>query len=197
MKGQILYEMHIGTFTPEGTWAAAAEELPELAKIGISAVEMMPIGDFAGEFGWGYDGVDLFAPCRLYGEPDDLRGFINTAHSLGMSVILDVVYNHLGPEGNYLGVFSDDYTTDRYKTDWGAALNFDGPNSGPVREFFVSTRATGSRISISTASGSMPPRAFSMNRRSIFWPRSRARRGPKPARARSFLLPKTSRRKPG
>lgn len=138
LKGQILYEMHIGTFTPEGTWAAAAKELPELAKIGISAVEMMPIGDFAGEFGWGYDGVDLFAPCRLYGEPDDLRGFINTAHSLGMSVILDVVYNHLGPEGNYLGVFSDDYTTDRYKTDWGAALNFDGPNSGPVREFFVS-----------------------------------------------------------
>ncbi len=138
LKGQILYEMHVGTFTPEGTWAAAAEQLPELAKIGISAIEMMPIADFPGEFGWGYDGVDFFAPCRLYGRPDDLRKFIDTAHSLGLAVILDVVYNHLGPEGNYLGIFSDHYTTDRYKTDWGAALNFDGPNSGPVREFFIS-----------------------------------------------------------
>ncbi len=137
LKGQVLYEMHVGTFTAEGTWAAAAQQLPELAKIGISAIEMMPIADFPGEFGWGYDGVDFFAPCRLYGRPDDLRAFIDAAHSLGVAVILDVVYNHLGPEGNYLGVFSDDYTTDRYRTDWGAALNFDGPNSGPVREFFI------------------------------------------------------------
>ncbi len=137
LKGQVLYEMHVGTFTAEGTWAAAAQQLPELAEIGISAIEMMPIADFPGEFGWGYDGVDFFAPCRLYGRPDDLRAFIDAAHSLGVAVILDVVYNHLGPEGNYLGVFSDDYTTDRYRTDWGAALNFDGPNSGPVREFFI------------------------------------------------------------
>lgn len=137
LKGQIIYEMHIGTFTAEGTWTAAAAQLPELARIGITVIEMMPIADFGGEFGWGYDGVNLFAPCRLYGAPDDLRAFINTAHSLGMGVILDAVYNHFGPDGNYLRVFSDDYFTDRYKTDWGDPINFDGPNSAPVREFFI------------------------------------------------------------
>ena len=100
LKGQVFYEMHIGTFTPDGTWAAAAEELPELKRTGITAIEMMPVADFAGEFGWGYDGVDLFAPCRLYGTPDDLRAFVDRAHSLGIGVILDVVYNHLGPDGN-------------------------------------------------------------------------------------------------
>ncbi len=138
LPGQVVYEMHVGTFTRAGTWAAAAEKLPELARAGISVVEMMPIADFAGEFGWGYDGVDLFAPCRLYGKPDDLRGFINSAHSLGIGVLLDVVYNHLGPEGNYLSVFSDDYFSDRYETEWGEALNFDGPRSDSVREFFLS-----------------------------------------------------------
>lgn len=137
MPGQIIYEMHVGTFTREGTWRAAAKELAELARIGITVVEMMPIADFPGEFGWGYDGVDLFAPCRLYGTPDDLRAFVNDAHSLGLAVILDVVYNHLGPEGNYLRVFSEDYFTDRHENDWGDSLNFDGPNSGPVREFFI------------------------------------------------------------
>ena len=137
MPGQIIYEMHVGTFTPEGTWRAAAQELAELARIGITVIEMMPIADFPGEFGWGYDGVDLFAPCRLYGTPDDLRAFVNQAHSLGLGVILDVVYNHLGPDGNYLRVFSEDYFTDRHENDWGDSLNFDGPNSGPVREFFI------------------------------------------------------------
>jgi len=137
MPGQIIYEMHVGTFTREGTWRAAAKELAELARIGITLIEMMPIADFPGEFGWGYDGVDLFAPCRLYGTPDDLRAFVNHAHSLGMGVILDVVYNHLGPEGNYLRVFSEDYFTDRHENDWGDSLNFDGRNSGPVREFFI------------------------------------------------------------
>ena len=137
LKGQVIYEMHVGTFTPEGTWAAAARQLRELARTGISVVEMMPIADFAGEFGWGYDGVNLFAPCHLYGAPDDLRAFVDAAHSLGMGVILDVVYNHFGPDGNYLTVFSDGYFTDRYKTDWGTPINFDGPDSGPVREFFV------------------------------------------------------------
>lgn len=137
MPGQIIYEMHVGTFTPEGTWRAAAKELAELARIGITVIEMMPVADFPGEFGWGYDGVDLFAPCRLYGTPDDLRAFVNDAHSLGVAVILDVVYNHLGPEGNYLRVFSEDYFTDRHENDWGDSLNFDGPNSGPVREFFI------------------------------------------------------------
>lgn len=134
---QVFYEMHIGTFTPEGTWQAAAQQLPELAKIGISVIEMMPVADFCGEFGWGYDGVNLFAPTRLYGRPDDLRNFIDQAHSLGVAVILDVVYNHFGPEGNYLRMFSDDYTTHRHKNDWGDSINFDGPNNGPVREFFI------------------------------------------------------------
>ena len=116
LPGQIIYEMHVGTFTREGTWRAAAKELPELARIGITVIEMMPIADFPGEFGWGYDGVDLFAPCRLYGTPDDLRAFVNDAHSLGLAVILDVVYNHFGPEGNYLRVFSEDYFTDQHET---------------------------------------------------------------------------------
>jgi maltooligosyltrehalose trehalohydrolase len=137
MPGQIIYEMHVGTFTREGTWQAAAKELAELARIGVTVIEMMPIADFPGEFGWGYDGVDLFAPCRLYGTPDDLRAFVNHAHSLGLGVILDVVYNHLGPEGNYLRVFSEDYFTDQHENDWGDSLNFDGRNSGPVREFFI------------------------------------------------------------
>lgn len=138
MKGQVVYEIHIGTFTKEGTWAAAAEQLPELARIGISVIEMMPIADFPGHFGWGYDGVDLFAPVHLYGTPDDLRRFIDQAHSLGVAVILDVVYNHFGPDGNYVRSFSDHYFTKRYEeNDWGESINFDGENSGPVREFFI------------------------------------------------------------
>src|SRR5579859_7216036 len=137
-RGQVLYELHVGTFTREGTWSAAAAELPELKRLGITAVELMPVADFAGRFGWGYDGVNLFAPTRLYGTPDDLRSFINQAHRLGLGVILDVVYNHVGPDGNYLKQFSEDYFTCRYSNEWGEAINFDGENSGPVREFFVS-----------------------------------------------------------
>jgi maltooligosyltrehalose trehalohydrolase len=138
LPGQIIYELHVGTFTEEGTWRAAARQLSELAKIGITVIEMMPVADFAGPFGWGYDGVNLFAPTRLYGHPDDLRSFINDAHSLGIAVILDVVYNHFGPEGNYLSIFSDDYITKEGKNEWGDSINFDGANSGPVREFFIS-----------------------------------------------------------
>ncbi len=137
IKGQIMYEMHIGTFTREGTWRAAAEQLAELARIGITVVEMMPIADFPGKFGWGYDGVDLFAPTHLYGTPDDLRSFVDRAHSLGMGVILDVVYNHFGPDGNYLAIYSNDYLTRDKENDWGDSINFDGSNSGPVREFFI------------------------------------------------------------
>ena len=137
LKGQIIYEMHVGTFTKEGTWRAAAEQLTELARIGITVIEVMPIADFPGNFGWGYDGVDFFAPTHLYGTPDDLRAFVNHAHSLGLGVILDVVYNHFGPDGNYVRVFSDHYFTARYENDWGESINFDGPNSGPVREFFI------------------------------------------------------------
>jgi maltooligosyltrehalose trehalohydrolase len=137
LKGQIIYEMHIGTFTNEGTWHAAAQQLDELARIGITVIEMMPVADFPGKFGWGYDGVNLFAPTHLYGAPDDLRSFIDRAHSLGLGVILDVVYNHFGPDGNYLGAFSEDYLVRNKAHEWGDAINFDGPNSGPVREFFI------------------------------------------------------------
>ena len=137
LKGQIIYEMHVGTLTPQGTWQAAKEPLAGLARIGITVIEMMPVADFPGKFGWGYDGVDLFAPTHQYGSPDDLRDFVNHAHSLGLSVILDVVYNHFGPDGNYLRVYSEDYFTKRYENDWGDSINFDGQNSGPVREFFI------------------------------------------------------------
>lgn len=137
LRGEVLYEMHVGTFTPEGTWAAAARELPELASAGISCVEVLPVSEFPGRFGWGYDGVLPFAPTRLYGTPDDFRRFVDAAHSVGIGVILDVVYNHLGPDGNCLGQFAHSYFTDRYKTDWGAAINFDGPDAGPVREYFL------------------------------------------------------------
>jgi len=137
LEGQVIYEIHVGTFTREGTWASASRELPELAEAGITVLEVMPVAEFPGRFGWGYDGVDLFAPTRLYGEPDDFRRFVNRAHAAGLGVILDVVYNHLGPDGNYLKQFSEDYFTDRYTTDWGEAVNYDGENSGPVREFVV------------------------------------------------------------
>jgi maltooligosyltrehalose trehalohydrolase len=138
LHGQILYEMHVGTFTTEGTWRAALRELPLLKELGITCIELMPVAEFPGNFGWGYDGASLFAPTHLYGQPDDFRQFVNTAHNLGLGVILDVVYNHLGPDGNYLGSFSDDYFTDRYDNEWGEALNFDGPHCDSVREFFIS-----------------------------------------------------------
>jgi maltooligosyltrehalose trehalohydrolase len=137
LRGQVIYELHVGTFTREGTWTAAARELDELARLGITAVELMPVAEFPGRFGWGYDGVSLFAPTRLYGKPDDFRRFVDRAHGLGLAVILDVVYNHLGPDGNYLKRFAGDYFTDRYANEWGEPINFDGPHAGPVREFFV------------------------------------------------------------
>jgi maltooligosyltrehalose trehalohydrolase len=137
LKGQVIYEMHVGTFTKEGTWRAASQQLEELARIGITLIEMMPVADFPGKFGWGYDGVDLFAPSHLYGTPDDLRAFTDCAHSLGLGVILDVVYNHFGPDGNYLGGFSDDYLIRGNENEWGDSINFDDRNSGPVREFFI------------------------------------------------------------
>jgi maltooligosyltrehalose trehalohydrolase len=136
LEGQVLYEIHIGTFTPPGTWAAAESELAELRRVGITVIEVMPIAEFDGRFGWGYDGVDLFAPFHLYGRPDDFRRFVNAAHTCGIAVVLDVVYNHLGPAGNYLRMFAPSYFTDRYENEWGDAINFDGPDSAPVREFF-------------------------------------------------------------
>ena len=107
-RGQVIYEVHIGLFTTEGTWRAASRELEELAAAGITVLEVMPVAEFPGRFGWGYDGVDLFAPTRLYGEPDDFRRFVDRAHQVGMGVILDVVYNHFGPDGNHLKRFSED-----------------------------------------------------------------------------------------
>ncbi len=134
---QVLYELHVGTFTPEGTWAAAARELGALAELGVTCLELMPVAEFPGRFGWGYDGVDLFAPSHLYGAPDDLRALVDRAHALGLGVVLDVVYNHLGPDGNYLADFAPAYFTDRYEGEWGEPINFDGPDAGPVRELFV------------------------------------------------------------
>ena len=141
LPGQVIYEMHVGTFTREGTWRAAMRELAELASCGITTLEVMPVADFCGRFGWGYDGVDLFAPTRLYGTPDDFRAFVDHAHACTLGVILDVVYNHLGPDGAYLREFSPEYYTDRYKNEWGEPINFDGPGSRAVREFFVANAA--------------------------------------------------------
>jgi maltooligosyltrehalose trehalohydrolase len=136
LPGQVIYELHVGTFTKKGTWAAVARELPELATVGITVIEVMPVADFPGRFGWGYDGVNLFAPTRLHGTPDDFRRFVDAAHANGIGVILDVVYNHLGPDGNHLPRFGP-YLSDGEGNDWGQAINFDGPECGPVREFFV------------------------------------------------------------
>ena len=133
----VLYELHVGAFTPEGTFAAAARRLPELAALGITAVELMPLADFPGRFGWGYDGVLPFAPHAAYGRPDELKDFIQQAHRLGLMVFLDVVYNHFGPEGNYLHRYAPGFFSATRSSPWGAAINFDGPHCRPVREFFI------------------------------------------------------------
>ncbi|HEY1192158.1 MAG TPA: malto-oligosyltrehalose trehalohydrolase [Gemmata sp.] len=133
----VIYELHVGTFTKAGTFAAATEMLPKLADLGITAVELMPLADFPGERGWGYDGVCLYAPARCYGRPDDLRRFVDAAHRLGLAVFVDVVYNHLGPDGNYLSCFSPFYFSTSHQTDWGTGPNFDGENSNLVEDFFV------------------------------------------------------------
>jgi maltooligosyltrehalose trehalohydrolase len=135
----VLYEMHLGTYTREGTWAAARERLTPLADVGVTTIEVMPIAEFAGDFGWGYDGVQLFAPSHLYGTPDDVRRFVNTAHELGLAVILDVVYNHLGPVGNFFPEFSA--TFEGAPGEWGASINYDGEGSSPVREFMKQNAA--------------------------------------------------------
>ena len=133
---QVLYEMHVGTFTEEGTWLAAMQQLPALAELGITTIEMMPVAEFAGRYGWGYDGVDLYAPSHLYGTPDDLRRFVDGAHHLGLGVILDVVYNHFGPDGNFLREFSPAYFSRRYDNEWGDAINFDD-DAAAVRELVI------------------------------------------------------------
>ena len=133
----VLYELHLGTFTSEGTFAAAARKLPYLRDLGITAVELMPIADFPGARNWGYDGVALFAPAHSYGTPEELAAFVDTAHRLGLAVHLDVVYNHLGPDGAYLAAFSPFVFSKRHKSPWGAGLNFDGEHSDMLRRFFI------------------------------------------------------------
>jgi maltooligosyltrehalose trehalohydrolase len=128
--------MHLGTFTRQGTWCGAQAELPRLAETGVTVLEVMPVAEFPGRFGWGYDGVQWFAPAHIYGSPDDFRRFVDRAHSLGLGVILDVVYNHLGPDGNYIANFAPQFFCEK-TTDWGKAINFDGDDCGPVREFVV------------------------------------------------------------
>lgn len=137
----VICEMHIGTFTPEGTYRAAIDKLPHLAEVGITLLEVMPLAEFAGGFGWGYDGACFFAPTRLYGEPDDFRAFVDAAHALGMGVILDVVYNHVGPVGGFLERFAAGYFTERYVNDWGPSFDYESPASGPVRAFAAGNAA--------------------------------------------------------
>ena len=136
----VFYELHVGTFTPAGTFEAVIPYLPGLAELGVTAVELMPIAEFPGTRNWGYDGVHLYAPQSSYGGPRGLRRLVDACHANGLSVVLDVVYNHVGPEGNYLGEFGP-YFTDRYKTPWGSAVNFDGPDSAPVRRHFIENAA--------------------------------------------------------
>ncbi len=133
----VIYEMHVGTFTPSGTFAGAAERLGELADLGVTAVELMPIAAFSGQRNWGYDGVLPFAPASCYGTPDDLKRFIDAAHGFGLMVLLDVVYNHFGPDGNYLHVYAPQFFNPGLQTPWGAAINFDGDGSRVVRDFFI------------------------------------------------------------
>ena len=133
----VLYELHVGTFTPEGTFTAARERLAHLAELGVTAIELMPVGAFPGVRDWGYDGVLAYAPQASYGTPGELKSLIDHAHHLGLAVVLDVVYNHFGPEGNYLHHYAPHFFTERYSTPWGTAINFDGPESGTVRDFFI------------------------------------------------------------
>ena len=130
----IIYEMHVGTFTAKGTFESARDRLEHLVALGVTAIELMPLADFPGDRNWGYDGVMLYAPSRAYGTPDDLRALVDAAHALGLAVILDVVYNHFGPDGNYTGVYHDEYVNEELHTPWGAALNYAAPQ---VRAFFL------------------------------------------------------------
>jgi maltooligosyltrehalose trehalohydrolase len=132
----IFYELHVGTFTPEGTFDAVIPRLEALAELGITAIELMPVAPFPGERNWGYDGVQPFAVQQSYGGPDGLRRLVDACHARGLAVVLDVVYNHLGPEGNYLGDYGP-YFTDAYRTPWGDAINFDGPDSDEVRRYVI------------------------------------------------------------
>lgn len=133
----VLYELHVGTFTPEGTYDGVVSKLDHLAKLGVTALELMPLSEAPGARNWGYDGVLPFAPEHRYGRPEALKRLVDAAHARGLMVFLDVVYNHFGPEGNYLHRYAPQFFTDRHATPWGAAIDFDGPDSGPVRDYFI------------------------------------------------------------
>ena len=133
----VVYELHVGAFTPEGTFAAVEQKLDYLRDLGITAIELMPVSDFPGKRSWGYDGVLPFSPDSSYGRPEDLKRMVQSAHARGLMVLLDVVYNHFGPEGNYLGSYSPQFFTNRHQTPWGDAVNFDGADRGYVRSFFI------------------------------------------------------------
>ncbi len=137
LERQVIYELHIGAFTREGTFAAAIERLGHLHDLGVTMLELLPVAECPGRWNWGYDGVQFFAPFHAYGAPDDLKRFIDAAHAHGLAVILDVVYNHLGPDGNYLARLSPHYFSSEYRTEWGAALNFDGPYRHGARDFVI------------------------------------------------------------
>jgi maltooligosyltrehalose trehalohydrolase len=137
LRALVIYELHVGTFSPAGTFAGVQEKLPELQRLGINAIELMPVHDFPGRWNWGYDPGALFAPCRAYGSPDSLRRLVDAAHALGISVLLDVVYNHLGPDGAFAPAYCPYFFTERHHTAWGSAINFDGPHAGPIRDFFL------------------------------------------------------------
>ena len=137
LRDLVVYELHVGAFTPAGTFAGVMDRLPYLAALGVTAVELMPVADFPGAWNWGYDGVALFAPARAYGTPDDFRRLVNRAHELGLAVLLDVVYNHLGPDGAYHAAFSPYYFSDHHESPWGPAINFDGPHAAQTRAFVI------------------------------------------------------------
>ncbi|MBK5189801.1 MAG: hypothetical protein JJD97_16275, partial [Gemmatimonadaceae bacterium] len=136
MADFVIYELHVGTFTPEGTFDAIIPRLAGLRELGITAIELMPVAQFPGTRNWGYDGVQLFAPQNSYGGPDALKRLVNAAHTQGLAVVLDVVYNHVGPEGNYLAEYAPYFTT-TYRTPWGPAMNYDSAHSDDVRSFVI------------------------------------------------------------
>ena len=133
----VIYELHIGTFTPAGTYRSAIEKLAHVRDLGANAIEIMPLGDFAGERNWGYDGVCLYAPAHAYGSPDDLRALVDAAHGAGLAVILDVVYNHFGPDGNFLAAYAGEYLDETKKTPWGGAIRYGNPDFLPLRRMVV------------------------------------------------------------
>ncbi len=137
LRDTVLYELHCGTFTPEGTFRAAEEKLSKLRQLGVTAIELMPVGDFPGRWNWGYDGVAIYSPARCYGRPEDLRALVNAAHREDLAVYLDVVYNHFGPDGAYQSLFHPHFLSAETMTPWGRGMNFDGPGSETSRQFFI------------------------------------------------------------